>query len=105
MVAAGVSLGQALLVEFVLTFLLVTVVWGTLVDERAPRLGGFGVGLVVFAAILVGGPLTGAAMNPARWFGPALVFGDLSGAVVYIVGPIVGATLAALSVRYLVAER
>ena len=44
-------------------------------------------------------------MNPARWFGPALVFGDLSGAVVYIVGPILGATVAALSVRYLFAER
>jgi aquaporin TIP len=44
-------------------------------------------------------------MNPARWFGPAVVYGDLSQAVVYIAGPLIGATLAALSVRYLSAQR
>ena len=44
-------------------------------------------------------------MNPARWFGPALAFGDLNAAVVYIVGPLIGAVVAALSVRYLFAER
>jgi glycerol uptake facilitator-like aquaporin len=60
---------------------------------------------VVTANILIGGLLTGAAMNPARWFGPALAFGDLSGAAVYTVGPLIGAVVAALSVRYLFAER
>jgi glycerol uptake facilitator-like aquaporin len=60
---------------------------------------------VITANILIGGLLTGAAMNPARWFGPALAFGDLSAAAVYIVGPLIGAVVAALSVRYLFAER
>ena len=45
----------------------------TAVDARAPRLGGMAIGLAVAADILMGGPLTGAAMNPARWFGPAFV--------------------------------
>src|ERR1043166_1963252 len=63
MLAAGVSVSQGLLIEFVLTFFLVTAVWGTAVDERAPRIGGFGIGLAVLMDILVGGPLTGAAMN------------------------------------------
>ena len=92
-------------VEAVLTAVLVYAVLMTAVDGRAPKLGGLFIGGAVAADILVGAPLTGAAMNPARWFGPALVYGDLSGAVVYIVGPILGATVAALSVRYLFAER
>ena len=68
MLAANVSVGQGLLLEFVMTFLLVTVVWGTAVDERGPKIGGFAIGLAAFMDILVGGPLTGAAMNPARAF-------------------------------------
>ena len=92
-------------IEAVLTAVLAYAVLLAAVDGRAPKMGALFIGLAVTADIMVGGPLTGAAMNPARWFGPALVFGDLSGAVVYIVGPIVGATLAALSVRYLFAER
>ena len=60
---------------------------------------------VIVADIMVGGPLTGAAMNPARWFGPALALGDLSAVAVYVSGPLIGAVVAALSVRYLFAER
>jgi aquaporin Z len=89
----------------VLTALLTYAVLLTAVDGRAPKMGGLFIGFAVSADIMVGGPLTGAAMNPARWFGPALAFGDLSGAVVYIVGPLVGAVAAALSVRYLFSER
>ncbi|MFM8176464.1 MAG: MIP/aquaporin family protein [Candidatus Limnocylindrus sp.] len=92
-------------VEAVLTAVLAFAVLLTAVDSRAPRLGALYIGFAVTADIMVGAPLTGAAMNPARWFGPALVFGDFSGAIVYIAGPIIGATLAALSVRYLFAER
>jgi aquaporin Z len=68
-------------------------------------MGALFIGGVIIADIMVGGPLTGAAMNPARWFGPAAALGDLSGAVIYITGPLIGAAVAALSVRYLFAER
>jgi aquaporin Z len=68
-------------------------------------MGALFVGLAVAVGTMTGGPLTGAALNPARWFGPALAFGDLSGAVIYIVGPLAGAAAAALSVRYLFSER
>ncbi len=66
MLANGTTSSMGLMLEFVLTFLLVTTVWGTLVDERAPRIGGLGAGLALFAGILMGGPLSGAALNPAR---------------------------------------
>jgi aquaporin Z len=68
-------------------------------------MGGLFIGFAVIADIMIGGPLTGAAMNPGRWFGPALALGDLSGAVVYIIGPLAGSVAAALSVRYLFSER
>jgi len=75
LLAAGVSVSQGLLIEFVLTFFLVTAVWGTAVDERAPKIGGLGIGFAVLMDILLGGPLTGAAMNPARAFGAACASG------------------------------
>ena len=104
-VATGLAQLTAIAVEAVLTALLVYAVLLTAVDKRAPQMGALFIGGVIIADIMVGGPLTGAAMNPARWFGPALAFGDLSAAAVYIVGPLIGAVVAALSVRYLFAER
>lgn len=104
-VAAGLTQATAIAVEAILTALLVYAVLLTAVDRRAPQLGALLIGGVIVADIMVGGPLTGAAMNPARWFGPAVAFGDLSAVVVYVVGPLVGAVVAALSVRYLFAER
>ena len=56
--------------------MLLIAVFGTAVDPRGPRLGGLAIGLAVTADILIGGPLTGAAMNPARWFGPAVAAGS-----------------------------
>ncbi|MEY4389116.1 MAG: hypothetical protein RLZZ432_835 [Chloroflexota bacterium] len=102
---AGIDAVQGLVIEAILTALLVYAVLMAVVDARAPKIGGLLIGLAVAADILVGGYLTGAGMNPARWFGPALVFGDLSQAAVYVGGPLIGAALAALSVRYLFAER
>ena len=94
-----VSTQQAILIEAVLTFLLMTVIMGTAVDDRAPAgIAGFGIGLVVMADILMGGPLTGAAMNPARWAG-VWVFGDMENnidLIIYTVGPIMGALLGVL---------
>ena len=64
-----------LVVEGLLTFLLMTAIFGTAVDERgkAVKIGGFGIGFAVAFDILAGGPITGASMNPARSFGPALI--------------------------------
>ncbi len=94
-IAPGVGLSQAFILEFVLTFLLVTSVWGTAVDERAPRIGGFGIGLTLTAGILVGGPLTGAAQNPARAFGAALVSGNWGEQWLYWLAPLLGGAAAA----------
>ncbi len=96
MLGEGVSVGTGILVEIVLTFFLVTAIWGTAVDDRKPNIGGFGIGLTIAANILMGGPLTGASMNPARTFGPALAGGGFDGHLVYWIGPIIGAVIAAV---------
>jgi len=95
--APGVGFGTGVLVEIILTFFLVTSIWGTAVDDRKPNVGGFAIGLTIAADILMGGPLTGASMNPARTFGPALAGGGFDGAnhLVYWIGPIVGGAIAA----------
>ncbi len=100
--APGISLGTGILVEAILTFFLLLAVFGTAVDKRAPKIGGFGIGLTVLVDILVGGPLTGAAMNPARTFGPALAGGFWQNDLVYWIGPIVGAAIAALLYEYVI---
>jgi MIP family channel proteins len=98
--AAGISGSSALLMEAVLTFFLMFVVYGTAVDRRAPKLGGLMIGLTVTLDILIGGPITGAAMNTARWFGPALLTGGLGNFWIYTVGPVAGAVAAALLWRF-----
>lgn len=90
-----ISTTQAVLLEFVLTFLLVTTVWGTAVDERGPRIGGLGIGLALLLGVLVGGPLTGGALNPARAFGAALISGTWGSHWVWWVGPLLGGAAAA----------
>jgi MIP family channel proteins len=99
-IANSISFNQAIGLEAILTFFLVSAVFGTAVSLDAPRVGGFGIGLVLLFDILVGGPLTGAAMNPARAFGPALVAGEWVGHLVYWIGPILGGVLAALLWEY-----
>jgi MIP family channel proteins len=95
-IALDVSAGQAMLCEFLATFFLTFVVFGTAVDPAAPKVGGFAIGLTVGADILAIGPLTGGSMNPARSFGPALVSGIFEGHFIYWVGPILGSVAAAL---------
>lgn len=95
-IASSITLGQAITIEAVLTFFLVSAVFGTAVSPDAPKVGGFGIGLVLLFAILVGGPLTGAALNPARAFGPALVSGNWLGQAVWWVGPLLGGLAAGL---------
>jgi aquaporin TIP len=104
-IAGSMTLGQAISLELILTFFLMFAVYGTAVSPDAPRVGGFGIGLVLLFDILVGGPLTGAAMNPARAFGPAVVSGEWVGHIAYWVGPIIGALLAALLWEYFLLPR
>lgn len=99
--ADGVSFGTGILVEAVLTFFLVTAVFGTAVDPLAPQIGGFGIGLTVTLDILMGGPVTGAAMNPARTFGTAIAAGYWENHLVYWIGPLVGAVIATVIYQYI----
>ena len=87
---AGVGFGAGVFLEAIGTFFLVLVVFGTAVHPQAPRIGGLAIGLVITMDILAFGPFTGAAMNPARAFGPALVSGTWAGHLVYWIGPIAG---------------
>ena len=88
--------GMAL--EAVTTFFLVLVVFATAVDERGTfrAIAGFGIGLTITLGILVAGPFTGAALNPARAFGPALVSGHWLNWGIYWVGPLGGGVIAGL---------
>ncbi|MCI0335605.1 MAG: aquaporin [Planctomycetes bacterium] len=96
-----------LLTEFILTFLLMTAIFGTAVDNRAVsmKLGGFGIGLTVAFDILAGGAVTGASMNPARSFGPALVHGNFDYHGYYWLAPIAGAVAAALLYHFVLLEK
>lgn len=91
------SIVSGFLVEMLLTFLLVTVIFGGAVDTRSPKgFAGLGIGLTLAALINMGGPLTGASLNPARTLGPAIATGNFADVWLYIVAPIVGGILAAL---------
>ena len=94
MLSATVTFAQGILIEAVLTFFLVSAVFGTAVSAEAPKIGGFGIGLAIFVDALVGGPFTGAAMNPARALGPAVIAWQWNGQAVYWLGPLIGAALA-----------
>ena len=82
---------------------LVFVVYGMAIDDRGPfsKIAGLPVGLIIGTDILVGGPLTGAAMNPSRAFGPQLVGNHWANGWVWYAGPAVGAVIAALAYEYL----
>ena len=92
----GVGSGQGLVVEIVLTFFLVNTIFNTAVSGKAGNLAGLAIGLTLVLAILMGGPLTRASLNPARTLGPAIVSGNYADIWLYFVGPFVGAILAAL---------
>jgi MIP family channel proteins len=84
----------ALVLEAVLTFFLVNAVYQTAVRGKGGDFAGLAIGLTLVAMILVGGPITGASLNPARTFGPALFTGTLGQFWVYLVGPLLGAAAA-----------
>ncbi len=93
--AAAVPALNGAVLEAVLTFFLVMAVYASGVAGRNGNLAGVAIGLVLTMDILMGGSLTGASMNPARTFGPALALGDFSNIWVYVVGPVVGGAAAA----------
>jgi aquaporin TIP len=97
-VGAGVGAGGAFVIEIVLTFFLVWVIFATAADPRGAfaTISGLAIGLTITLDILMGGPYTGAAMNPARALGPQLVQNVWSDAWVWYAGPLVGAAIAAL---------
>ena len=103
-----VSVAQGIALEAIMTFILVFTVFGTAVDSRAPKVGGFAIGLIVAADVMVGGPFTGAAMNPARAIGPEFAWayfagsGALTNWYVWWVGPIIGGVIAAFIYGYVI---
>lgn len=99
--------GVVLLTEFIMTFLLVIAIFGTAIDERGAKvkIGGFGIGLTVAFAILAGGAVTGASMNPARSFGPALVYGFWDWHWAYWIAPPAGAIVAALLYQHVLLDK
>jgi aquaporin TIP len=101
--AAHINDGKALVVELILTFFLVWAVWATAVDARGAfkSIAGLAIGLTITIDVLMGGPLTGAAMNPARAFGPELLANSWADAWIYWVGPILGGLIAALAYDWL----
>jgi MIP family channel proteins len=97
--------GQAFMLEAIGTFFLVFVIFGTAVDLRGPKIGGLAIGVTLSAVILAIGPLTGAALNPARAFGPAVATGIYEAQLLYWTAPIVGGLVAALLYEFLFMKR
>ncbi len=107
----GIGYLQAILAEIVGTFLLMLAIMGVAVDRRAPPgFAGLIIGLTVAGVITTVGNISGASLNPARTFGPYLgdsLMGGLNLWIflpIYIIGPIVGAVLAALAYNYMTSE-
>ena len=95
-----------MLFEIILTFLLVYVVFATVMDQKGlSHIAPVAIGLVVLVDHLIAVPLTGASMNPARSLGPALVANEFSGVwadhCVYWAGPLIGGALAAIAYQVL----
>ena len=95
-----VSVTGALIMEAVMTFFLVMVIFGTVIDARGPKaIAPLAIGLIITMDILTGGRITGAAMNPARALGPAIVQQDFTNWWIYWVGPIIGGLIAAFAYK------
>jgi glycerol uptake facilitator protein len=107
----GIGYYQAMLAEIVGTFLLMLAIMGVAVDKRAsPGFAGIIIGLTVAGVITTVGNISGSSLNPARTFGPYLGDAVLGGhslwafLPIYIIGPVIGAVLAALAYNYMTSE-
>ncbi|HJX40501.1 MAG TPA: aquaporin [Anaerolineales bacterium] len=92
---SGVSPVEGLVVEAILTFFLVNTIYQTAVRGKAGNLAPVAIGMTLAFGILMGGPLTGASLNPARTIGPAVVVGNYRDLWVYLAGPVLGGLAAA----------
>ncbi len=102
----GNSVGAGLAVEIILTFFLVVVIFMTILHKKAAAgMYGLAIGGMIFLDHIIGVPLTGASMNPARTFGPALASGYWDYHWMYWVGPIVGAIIAGLIMNYVFVKK
>jgi MIP family channel proteins len=103
----GVDASAGFALEAIFTFFLVFVVFATAVDPRGAfkSIAGLAIGLTITVDILFGGPLTGAAMNPSRAFGPQLVGNHWSHGWVWYAGPALGGAVAALLYEFLYLRR
>jgi aquaporin TIP len=97
--APGISRANGMIFEGIMTFFLVFVVFATAVDDKGAfnKIAGFAIGLSITMGALFGGPFTGAALNPARAFGPALAANHWNNFGVYVIGPLLGGFVAAWS--------
>ena len=96
---------QGLVLEAILTFFLVNAVMNAGISGKATIPGGLAIGLTLTFCILMGGPLTGASLNPARSLGPAVATGNYDDLWVYFVGPILGGIVAGILYRGVFEER
>ena len=103
--AANVTPVQGFVVELILTFFLVNTIFNTAVNGKAGNLAPVAIGLTLVFAILMGGPLTGASLNPARTLGPAIITGNYSNLSIYMIAPPLGGILAALLYQLVLKEQ
>lgn len=101
--AAGVGPFRALVTEALITYILVLVVTAVATDDRVPGvLAPPAIGAALATAVFIGGPVTGAAVNPARALGPMIAAGHFTDWWVFLVGPLVGGLAGAASYRFLI---
>lgn len=95
-IGVDVTVERAFAMEAILTFVLMFTIYGAAVFNKRPQIPAMFIALAVALGVLLGGPVSGGGMNPARWFGPAQIGGGLGNGIVWTLGPVLGATGAAI---------
>lgn len=105
--SASITISPAvgLFLEALLAFFLVNTVLNAAVSGKAGNLAGVAIGVTLVFNILMGGPLTGASFNPARYLGPAVATGSFADGWVYLVGPLLGGAAAGLLYKLVLEEK
>ena len=93
---SNINIADGIIIESILTFILMSVIYGTTINNKGPAFGGIPIGLVITMNTIAAGPLTGGVMNPARAFGPALVSLTWANHFIYWIGPIIGSILGSI---------